>query len=70
MISATRDSADVPASVVDLVVYYGLLHMKHGLQWQNGRRAVHTPAFRAEERYIHMYAEPDEWIGRLTGKYA
>jgi len=70
MISATLDSAEVPAFVVDFVVYHELLHKKHGIQWQNGRRAVHTPAFRAEERHFHKYAEADEWIGRLAKRYA
>ena len=70
MISATLDSAEVPAFVVDFVVYHELLHKKHGIQWQNGRRTVHTPAFRAEERCFHKYAEADEWVGRLAKRYA
>jgi predicted metal-dependent hydrolase len=70
MISATLDSVEVPAFVVDFVVYHELLHKKHGVRWQNGRRAVHTPAFRAEERCFHKYAEADEWIGRLAKRYA
>jgi hypothetical protein len=70
MISATLDSAEVPAFVVDFVVYHELLHKKHGIQWQSGRRTVHTPAFRAEERCFHKCAEADEWIGRLAKKYA
>jgi len=70
MVSATLDSAEVPAFVVDFVVYHELLHKKHGIQWQNGRRAVHTPAFRAEERRFHRYAEADERIGRLAMRYA
>lgn len=70
MISATLDSAEVPAFVVDFVVYHELLHKKHGIQWQNGRRAVHTPAFRAEERRFDRYAQADEWIRRLAKRYA
>lgn len=70
MVSATLDSAEVPAFVEDFVVYHELLHKKHGIRWQNGRRAVHTPAFRAEERRFHKYAEADEWIGRLAERYA
>ncbi len=70
MISATLDSAEVPPFVVDFVVYHELLHKKHGIQWANGRRAVHTRAFRAEERRFDKYAEADEWIGRLAKRYA
>lgn len=70
MVSATLDSADVSAFVVDFAVYHELLHKKHGIQWQNGRRAIHTSAFRAEERRFHRYAEADEWIGRLAKRYA
>ena len=70
MVSATLDSAEVPAFVVDFVVYHELLHKKHGIQWENGRRAVHTPAFREDERRFHKYAEADEWIGQLAKRYA
>jgi hypothetical protein len=69
MISATLDSAEVPGFVVDYVVYHELLHKKHGIQWRNGRRAVHTPQFRAEERRFRMYAEADKWIERLAKQY-
>lgn len=69
MISATLDSAEVPAFVVDSVVYHELLHKKHGIQWQNGRRAVHTPQFCAEERRFRMHAEAEEWIEKLARQY-
>jgi len=47
-----------------------LLHKKHGAQGHNSRRAVHTPAFRADERRFYGYAEADGWIGRLAKRYS
>jgi len=52
MVSSTLDRADVPAFVVDYIVFHELLHKQLGLTWRNGRKAAHTPQFRrAEQRF-------------------
>ncbi len=69
MLSCTLDQPDVPEFVVDFVMYHELLHKKHGAAWQNGRQAVHTPAFRAEERTFEQFAAAKAELKRLAGRY-
>jgi len=66
MISSTLDHADVPAFVVDFVMYHELLHKKLGVGWRNGRQAIHTPEFKAEERRFEQYAEAEAAIKQLA----
>jgi len=69
MVSATLDSREVPSYVVDFVVYHELLHKKHGASWQNGRQAVHTPAFRQEERRFAEYTAAEKVIKELSRRF-
>ena len=69
-ISCSLDAPDVPAFVVDFVVYHELLHKKHGARWQNGRRSVHTRAFREEERRFARFTESEAALTRLARRYA
>ena len=62
MLSLTLDDARVPLQVVDLVMYHELLHKALGVQIINGRRYVHTPAFREAERRFVGYAEAETWL--------
>jgi hypothetical protein len=70
MVSATLDSRDVPSYVIDFVVYHELLHKKHGATWQNGRQAVHTSAFRGDERCFAEYAAAEETLKQLAKRLA
>ena len=69
MISRTLDHARVPAFVIDYIMYHELLHKKHGHTMINGRRYVHTPAFRREEQLFQQYAEAEkflhDWVRKL-----
>ena len=69
MVSATLDSSEVPMYVIDFVVYHELLHKTHGATWQNGRQAVHTPAFRADERQFAKYEAAEEALKRLAKRF-
>ena len=66
MISCTLDRADVPASVLDFVMFHELLHKKLGLDWRGARMAVHTPAFRVEERRFADFAAAEAALKRLA----
>lgn len=66
MVSRTVDDADVPAFVVDFIVYHELLHKKHGLRWSGSKAHAHTPAFRADERKFVRVEEAERWIKRLA----
>ncbi len=65
-ISPSLDAADVPAWVLDFVVFHELLHKALGLTPKGGRRYAHTPDFRVAERSHPRYAEADAFLKRLT----
>ena len=52
VVSSVLDDEDVPAFVVDFIMFHELLHKKHGLRWRAGRAMAHTPAFRQDERRL------------------
>ncbi len=62
VISRSLDSVNVPAYVVEFVLYHEMLHIKHETQIINGRRRMHTSAFRADERKFAFYYEAEKWI--------
>jgi hypothetical protein len=66
MMSITLDDPEVPAFVVDFVMYHELLHKKHGSMTVNGRRLSHSPAFRADERQFAQYHEAERLIHELA----
>lgn len=66
MLSSTLDQANVPPFVVDFVMYHELLHKKLGVSWQNGRRAIHTPEFKAEEARFAEHADAEVTLRRLA----
>ena len=66
MVSSTLDRGDVPAFVVDFIVYHEALHKKHGLAWSNGRGYAHTAEFYAEEKRFAEYAQAESMLDRLV----
>ncbi|MEI2583219.1 M48 family peptidase [Scytonema sp. PRP1] len=66
MIALTLDDARIPEFVVEFVLYHELLHKSHGATWVNGRRMVHTPEFRRDERKFKLYKEAEESLKKLT----
>jgi hypothetical protein len=59
------DQAHVPPLVVARVVHHEMLHAKHGeAHDKNGRRVVHSRAFRAEEATFDGADEADRWLER------
>jgi len=66
MVSSTLDHHDVPAFVVDYLMFHELLHKKHGIRWVNGRGHAHTREFYAEERRFPRFAEADAWLTKLA----
>ena len=54
-LSLSLDQPTVPPSLLDYLMYHELLHKKHGTTVVNGRRVVHTPAFRNDERKFSNY---------------
>ena len=62
VVSRALDAHDVPDWVVEFVLYHEMLHIKHPTRIINGRRAIHTAVFRADERLFPRYAEAQEWL--------
>jgi hypothetical protein len=68
MISVSLDDPGIPNYVIDFVMYHELLHKKHGSAPVNGRRQVHSPSFRADERRFAQYSEAKHTINNLARK--
>jgi hypothetical protein len=64
-ISRTLDAPEVPPYVLDYIVYHELLHKQHGVRTRNGRRRLHTPAFRADERAFRDYERARAFLRRI-----
>lgn len=65
-ISKTLDDPRVPEFVVEYVLYHELLHIKHPTRIVNGRRQMHSAAFRRDERAFPLYDEAEEWLKKLA----
>ena len=55
------DQESVPDFFVAWIVFHEMLHGKHEVLRENGRRRFHTPAFLAEERGFPEYARACAW---------
>jgi len=63
-LSLILDRPDVPAEVLDFVMYHELLHKVFGVDTKGGRRRSHTAVFRAAEaRYPHR-DRVESWLRR------
>lgn len=58
------DQSFVPAYVVENVVFHEMLHQLHPPQRVSGRWAIHTPAFRREERRYTQFERAEAWQRR------
>lgn len=68
VLSLTLDDAQVPAYAAEFVMYHEMLHIRHGATWRNGRRLVHTPAFRQDERKFEQYQSAEAELARLVSQ--
>ena len=68
MVSRTLDQRQVPAFVVDYVMYHELLHKKLGARLVNSRRMVHTSLFHQEEAKFTKLDEAQKYLNRISRK--
>lgn len=61
-ISKSLDDEKVPRFVVEYVVYHEMLHIKHPTRYVGGRRFIHTPAFKKDEKLFAFFEEAEDWI--------
>ena len=66
VISKSLDDKNVPRYVVEYIVFHEMLHIVHPVYRKNGRRFVHTPKFRRDERTFAYFTEAERWIERNT----
>jgi hypothetical protein len=64
-VSQSLDSDQVPAYVVDYVVYHELLHKVLGTEVTNGRRYAHTGQFRTAEAAYEHYEAAQEFLSHF-----
>ncbi|HEX8397568.1 MAG TPA: SprT-like domain-containing protein [Pyrinomonadaceae bacterium] len=69
IISRTLDEARVPRFVVEFVLYHELLHVVHPMRVINGKRRIHSAAFRRDERRFARFEEAEKWLEKLAGKF-
>jgi hypothetical protein len=66
MVSSILDRADVEGYLLDFVMYHELLHKALGVDWRNGRQAIHTPEFRAKESKFEHCAAAEAALSALA----
>jgi hypothetical protein len=65
VISRVFDSLKVPRYAVEYIVYHEMLHLKHPVKVQRGRRCVHSADFRLEEKQFPQLDEARKFLRRL-----
>lgn len=63
-VSQALDRADVPAEVLDFIMYHELLHKVIGVDTKNGRRRSHTATFRLAEGRFPYRERVERWFRR------
>ncbi len=61
-ISKVFDAPDVPAFVIEYVLFHEMLHLKHRSRIHASRLMVHTPEFKAEEKSFRDYEKAKMWL--------
>lgn len=62
VLSRLLDRAEVPAFVVEYVLFHEMLHVKHPVEYRTSRRCVHTPEFKREEKAFAQFAEANLYL--------
>lgn len=55
VLSSLLDEAGTPEYVTRYVLFHEMLHLKHPVEYRDGRRCVHSREFKAEERKFPEY---------------
>lgn len=64
IISKSLDDKKVPRFVVEYVVFHEMLHIFHPVEIRNGRRIVHSPQFKRNEKTFEYFEEAEKWIAQ------
>jgi len=66
VISKTLDDCKIPTYLLDYVMYHELLHIKHDIHYINGRRSVHTKAFKNDENRFKSRKNAEQLLKKLA----
>lgn len=65
VVSRSLDDAKVPDYVVEYVVFHEMLHILHPVRTNDaGRRFIHTPQFKRDEKKFAFFDEAESWISK------
>lgn len=64
VVSKVFDHRNVPAYVVDYIMYHEMLHILFPVERQNGRRIVHSKEFKNQEIRFPEYTMATKWINK------
>ena len=67
-VSRTLDNMEIPAYVIEYIMYHELLHKKVGVQRANSGKRNHTKAFKDLEKQFKYYEEANQYLKTLAPK--
>lgn len=67
-VSRTLDNREIPAFVIEYIMYHELLHKKLGVQRANSGKRNHTKAFKELEKQFKYYEEANQYLKTLAPK--
>ena len=62
VISKIFDSRHVPENIIKYLLYHEMLHIAVPVQFESGRRKIHSPEFKRKERLFPEYVQIQNWI--------
>ena len=65
VVSQVFDRAETPRCAIEYLLYHEMLHLKHPVRIEAGRRCVHSREFQAEERLFPELAQAREYLKTL-----
>jgi hypothetical protein len=65
VVSRAFDDRRVPRYAIEYIVYHEMLHLKHPIRVRGGRRSLHSPEFRREEKMFLQLAEAKRFLKHL-----
>jgi hypothetical protein len=68
VISRTLDNKELPSFLLDYVMFHEALHMKHGWNYKEGKRQMHTKDFKAEEKMFAEFKRAKALLKKLSGR--
>jgi hypothetical protein len=66
VLSRALDTEELPAFAVEFVMYHEMLHLRFPVERKNGRRCIHSAAFKQEERRFVGFLEAEKALRRFA----